>query len=179
MSKLRCHISISADGFVAGANQSEENPLGEGGERLHDWAVSLAAWRESHDKQGGEVNESTRIMEETLENDVFILTHHPREPVEMEGGTTYHFVTDGIERALERAKESADGQDVRLWGGAQVIQQYLAAGLLDELELHIVPVLLGDGARLFDNLGGAEIELEQVRAVEAPGVTHLKYRVMT
>jgi dihydrofolate reductase len=121
MSKLRCHISISADGFVAGPNQSEENPLGEGGERLHDWAVSLAAWRESHDKQGGKVNESTRIMEETLENvgagimgrnmfgpvgggdwgdeqwkgwwgddppyhnDVFILTRHPREPVEMEG----------------------------------------------------------------------------------------------
>ena len=112
-------------------------------------------------------------------NDVFILTHHPREPVEMEGGTTFHFVTDGIERALERAKESADGQDVRLWGGAQVIQQYLAAGLVNELELHIVPVLLGDGARLFDNVPGAEIELEQVRAVEAPGVTHLKYKVMT
>ncbi len=108
---------------------------------------------------------------------MFILTHHPRESVEMAGGTTFHFVTDGIERALERAKESANGQEVRLWGGAQVIQQYLAAGLLDELELNIVPVLLGDGARLFDNLGGAEIELEQVRAVEAPGVTHLKYRV--
>jgi dihydrofolate reductase len=215
MSKLRCHISISADGFVAGPNQSEENPLGEGGEQLHEWAVSLAAWRESHDKQGGEVNESTSIMEETLENvgagvmgrnmfgpvgggnwggeqwkgwwgddppyhnDVFILTHYPREPVEMEGGTMFHFVTDGIEQALGRAKESADDQDVRLWGGAEVIQEYLAAGLLDELELHIVPVLLGDGARLFDNLGGAEIELEQVRAVEAPGVTHLKYRVMT
>ena len=183
MSKLRSHISISADGFVAGPNQSEENPLGEGGERLHDWSVSLAAWRDAHDEQGGEVNESTRIMEETLENvgagvmgrnmfgpvgggdwgdeqwkgwwgdnppyhyPVFILTHHPREPVEMEGGTTYDFVTDGIERALERAKESAGGQDVTLWGGAQVIQQYLAAGLLDELELHIVPVLLGDGAR--------------------------------
>ena len=86
--------------------------------------------------------------------------------------------TDGIERALERAKESADGQDVRLWGGAQVIQQYLAAGLLDELELHIVPVLLGGGARLFDDLGGAGIKLEQVRAVEAPGVTHLTYRVI-
>src|SRR4051812_36291775 len=111
--------------------------------------------------------------------DVFIVTHHPRESVEMEGGTTFHFVTDGIERALERAKESADGQDVMLWGGAEVVNQYLAAGLLDELELHIAPVLLGDGARLFDNLGGAEIELEQVRAVEAPGVTHLKYRVMT
>ena len=213
MSKLRCHISISADGFVAGPNQSHENPLGEGGERLHDWVVALAAWREAHGKPGGEVNESSRIMEETLDNvgaavmgrnmfgppsggdwgdeqwkgwwgdnppyhyDVFVLTHHPREPVEMEGGTTFHFVTDGIERALERAKESAGGQDVGLWGGAQVINQYLAAGLLDELELHIVPVLLGGGARLFDNLGGAEIKLEQVRAVEAPGVTHVKYRV--
>jgi dihydrofolate reductase len=94
---------------------------------------------------------------------VFILTHHQREPVEMAGGTTFHFVTDGIERALERAKEAAGGRDVRIWGGAQVIQQYLAAGLLDELELHFVPVLLGGGARLFDNLGGAEIRLEQVR----------------
>jgi dihydrofolate reductase len=215
MSKLRCHISISADGFVAGPSQSEENPLGEGGERLHDWVVSLAAWREAHDKQGGEVNASSQIMEETLDNvgagimgrnmfgpvaggdwgdeqwkgwwgdnppyhyDVFIVTHHPREPVAMEGGTTYHFVTDGIERALEQAKESADGQDVMLWGGAQIINQYLAAGLLDELELHIVPVLLGGGARLFDNLGDAEVKLDQLRAVAAPGVTHVKYRLMS
>jgi dihydrofolate reductase len=214
MSKLRCHISISADGFVAGPNQSEENPLGEGGERLHDWIVPLAAWRESHDKQGGEVNASTRIVEESRGNvgagvmgrnmfgppgggdwdeewkgwwgddppyhyPVFILTHHPRDPVQMEGGTTFHFVTDGIESALEQARDAAGGKDIGLWGGAQVVNQYLAAGLLDELELHIAPVLLGDGARLFDNLGGAEIKLEQVRAVEAPGVTHLKYRVMT
>jgi dihydrofolate reductase len=214
MSRLRCHISISADGFVAGPNQSEENPLGEGGERLHDWAVSLAAWRAPHDKEGGEVNASSQVMQETLagvgagvmgrnmfgpvtggdwgdgqwkgwwgddppyHNDVFVLTHHPREPVEMRGGTTYHFVTDGIERALERAKASAGGRDVRLWGGAQVIQQYLAAGLLDELELHIAPVLLGGGARLFDDLGDAEVGLEQVRAVEAPGVAHVKYRVV-
>jgi dihydrofolate reductase len=214
MSRLRCHISISADGFVAGPNQSEENPLGEGGERLHDWAVSLAAWRAPHDKEGGEVNASSQVMQETLagvgagvmgrnmfgpvtggdwgdgqwkgwwgddppyHNDVFVLTHHPREPVEMQGGTTYHFATDGIERALERAKASAGGQDVRLWGGAQVIQQYLAARLLDELELHIAPVLLRGGARLFDDLGDAEVGLEQVRAVEAPGVTHVKYRVV-
>jgi dihydrofolate reductase len=214
MSKLRCHISISADGFVAGPNQSDENPLGEGGEGLHDWAVSLAAWREPHGMEGGEVNESTRIMQETLENvgagvmgrnmfgppsggdwgdgqwkgwwgddppyhnNVFVLTHHPREPLQMQGGTTFHFVTDGIERALERAKASAGGRDVRLWGGAEAIQQYLAAGLLDELELHVVPVLLGGGARLLDNLGGAPIGLEQVRAVAAPGVTHVKYRVV-
>ena len=109
--------------------------------------------------------------------DVIVVTHHPREPVEMKGGTTFHFVTDGIEPALERARNAAGGKDVMLWGGAQVVNQYLAAGLLDELELHIVPVLLGGGARLFDDLGGAEIQLEQIRAVEAPGVTHLKYRV--
>jgi dihydrofolate reductase len=214
MSKLRCHISISLDGFVAGPNQSEENPLGEGGERLHDWVVPLAAWREAHDKQGGEANASSRILEETLENvgaglmgrgmfgpvgggawdeqwtgwwgddppyhyPVFIVTHHPRDPVEMDGGTTYHFVTDGIESALDQARKAAGGKDVMLWGGANVVNQYLAAGLLDELELHVVPVLLGGGARLFDNLGDAEVQLEQVRAVEAPGVTHLTYRVMT
>jgi dihydrofolate reductase len=212
MSELRCHISISLDGFVAGPNQSEENPLGEGGERLHDWVVPLAAWRGSHAKQGGEVNPSTPVFEEAIENlgagvmgrnmfgpigggpwgdeqwtgwwgdeppyhyPVFILTHHPRESVEMKGGTTFHFVTDGIESALNQAKAAAGGKDVMLWGGAQVAQQYLAAGLLDVLELHVVPVVLGDGARLFDNLRDADVQLEQVRAVEAPGVTHLKYR---
>jgi dihydrofolate reductase len=112
-------------------------------------------------------------------NDVFIVTHYPRGPVEMDGGTRFHFVTDGIERALERAREAAGGEDVKLWGGAQVIKQYLLAGLLDELELHVVPVLLGGGARLFDNLGDEDVGLEQVRAVEAPGVAHLKYRVIT
>jgi dihydrofolate reductase len=96
----------------------------------------------------------------------------------MEGGTTFHFVTDGIESALDQAREAAGGKDVKLWGGGQVVQQYLAAGLLDELELHVVPVVLGDGARVFDNLGDADVQLEQVRAVEAPGVAHLKYRVV-
>jgi dihydrofolate reductase len=214
MGKLRCGISISLDGFVAGPNQSAESPLGEGGERLHDWAVQLAAWREAHGKHGGEVNESAQILGESRANvgaavmgrnmfgppgggpwderwtgwwgddppyhyPVFILTHHPRDPVEMKGGTTFHFVTDGIESALDRARDAAGGQDVMLWGGAQVVNEYLAAGLLDELELHVVPVLLGGGARLFDDLGTADVQLEQVRAVAAPGVTHLKYRVTT
>jgi dihydrofolate reductase len=211
MSKLRCHISISVDGFVAGPNQSKENPLGEGGESLHDWTVSLSAWREAHGKEGGEVNASSQVVEESRENigaslmgrnmfgpigggpwdeewkgwwgdnppyhhPVYVVTHHPREPVEMEGGTTFHFVTDGIESALEQAKEAAGGKDVMLWGGGQIIQQYLAAGLLDELELHIVPLVLGDGSRVFDNLRDANVQLEQVRAIEGPGVTHLKYR---
>jgi dihydrofolate reductase len=213
MSKLRCHISISLDGFVAGLNQSAENPLGEGGERLHEWVVSLAPWREAHGHRGGEVDESARIVEESRANigaavmgrnmfgpvgggpwadeqwkgwwgenppyhyPVFVLTHHARGPVAMEGGTTFHFVTDGIESALDQARKAAHGRDVMLWGGAQVVNEYLAAGLLDELELHLVPVLLGGGARLFDDLGDLDVRLEQVRAVEAPGVTHLKYRV--
>ena len=213
MSRLRCHISISLDGLVAGPNQSEEHPLGEGGEGLHDWVVKLAVWRQAHGLEGGEVTESTRVLEESLENvgaavmgrnmfgppsggawgdgewkgwwgdnppyhyPVFVVTHHPRDPLEMDGGTTFHFVTEGIEPALEQARKAAGGKDVMLWGGGQIVQQYLAAGLLDELELHVVPVLLGDGAHIFGDLGDAEVQLEQVRAVEAPGVTHLKYRV--
>ena len=215
MSKLRCHISISLDGFVAGPNQSLENPLGEGGERLHEWILALEAFRRSHSGlgEGGEVNESTPVVEESRANigasvmgrnmfgpvrgawgadqwtgwwgdnppyhhPVFVLTHHRRDPVEMKGGTTFYFVTDGIESALEQARKAAGGKDVMLWGGAQVVRQYLVAGLLDELELHVVPVLLGRGARLLDDLGDANVRLEQVRAVEAPGVTHLKYRVV-
>ncbi|MGE3284478.1 MAG: dihydrofolate reductase family protein [Pseudonocardia sp.] len=213
MSKLRCHISISLDGYVAGPNQSEENPLGEGGERLHDWVVPLATFRRAHGEPGGEVNASTPVFEESIANigaavmgrnmfgpigggpwgdekwtgwwgdnppyhyPVFVLTHHRREPVEMAGGTTFHFVTDGIESALERAMAAAGGKDVMLWGGGQVAGQYLAAGLLDELELNVVPVLLGGGSRLLDGLGDTDVRLEQVRAVEAPGVTHLKYRI--
>ena len=109
-------------------------------------------------------------------HDVFVVTHYPREPVPMEGGTTFHFVTEGLEPALARAKEAAGGKDVMLYGGGQIVGEYLAAGLLDELELHVSPVLLGGGSRIFDGLGGAGVELEQVRVLEAPGVTHLKYR---
>lgn len=213
MSKLRFEITMSLDGFVAGKNQSEENPLGVGGMQLHEWAFPLAVWREPHGLEGGEVNASTRVVEESLANigatvmgrnmfgggpgpwgddpwmgwwgedppfhrPVFVLTHHSRRPLELQGGKTFAFVTDGIESALEQARRAAGGRDVALAGGADVAQQYLAAGLIDEMEIHVVPVLLGDGARLFDNLGGATVKLEQVRAIEAPGVTHLKYGVV-
>lgn len=212
MSKLRCQISVSVDGYVAGPNQSEQEPLGEGGERLHDWVIELESWRRAHGKEGGEVNASTQVMDETLENigaavmgrnmfgpigggpwddewkgwwgdnppyhyPVFVITHHEREPLEMEGGTTFYFVTDGIEAALERAKEAAGNEDVGLWGGGGVINQYLAAGLLDELELHIAPVVLGGGSRLFEGVG-PDVQLDRVRVIEAPGVTHVKYRVL-
>jgi riboflavin biosynthesis pyrimidine reductase len=147
MSKLRCHISMSLDGFVAGPNQSAENPLGVGGEQLHDWVVPLAAFREAHGEQGG-----TPVFQEATAN---------------------------TGAALEQAKEAAGGKDVMLWGGGQVIGQYLAAGLLDELELHVVPLLLGGGSSPFADLTGTGVRLEQIRAVEAPGVTHLKYRTVT
>ena len=213
MAKLRFNIAMSLDGFIAGPNQSEENPLGEGGMQLHQWAFELAVWRKPHGREGGAVNASTAVVEETLENvgatvmgrnmfggdgpwgeepwdgwwgdnppfhtPVFILTHHAREPVEKDGGTTFIFVTDGIESALEQAKAAAGGKDVALGGGADVAQQYLKAGLIDEMRIHLVPVLLGDGARLFDNLGAAELGIECRRVVEAPGVTHLIYSLGT
>lgn len=106
-----------------------------------------------------------------------MLTHHGREPLAKEGGTTFTFVTDGIESALAQAKDAAGGRDVSLGGGADVAQQYLAAGLIDELQLNVVPVLLGEGTRLFDDLSASDVGLEQVQVVEAPGVVHLKYCV--
>jgi len=208
MSSLRAHITVSADGYVAGPNQSLENPLGEGGEALHEWAVALRAWRQAHGLEGGEVNASTAVMDESLtafgaeimgrgkfgggpgpwdeawrgwwgdeppfRMPVFVLTHHAREPLTL-SDTTFTFVTDGIESALDQARTAAAGKDVLIGGGADTINQYLAAGLVDELELHVVPLVLGGGARLFEGVG-PELRLEQVRAVEAPGVTHLKYR---
>ena len=212
MARLRFQISMSLDGFIAGPNQSEENPLGKGGEQLHEWVIGLEAWRKPHGLDGGEANASTDVIEDSLQNvgatvmgrnmfggegpwgddpwdgwwgdeppfhmPVFIVTHHARKPVAKEGGTTFTFVTDGIESALEQARAAAGGKDVALGGGANVAQQYLKAGLVDEMQIHLVPVILGAGARLFDTLGDAEIGLECIRVVEAPGVTHLTYRIV-
>jgi dihydrofolate reductase len=209
---LRFQVSMSVDGFIAGPNPSEEHPLGEGGMQLHEWVFKLEAWRKPHGREGGEVNASTAVVEEALDNigatlmgrnmfgggpgpwgedpwdgwwgddppfhtPVFVLTHHEREPLAKQGGTTFTFVTDGIESALEQAKEAAGGKDVALGGGASAAQQYLAAGLIDELQLNVVPVLLGAGTRLFEGIPGADVELEPVHVVETPDVTHLKYRV--
>jgi dihydrofolate reductase len=211
MSRLRFGISMSLDGFVAGRDQGAENPLGIGGERLHEWVVPLAAWRAPHGLEGGETNESTPVLEESLANigatimgrnmfggypgpwdekhpwtgwwgsnppfhhPVFVLTHHARERLELDGGTTFYFVTDGIEAALERARRAAGGKDVTLAGGAKAAQQYLAAGLVDEMEIHLVPTLLGGGERLFEGVGDTLHGLELVRTVAAPKVTHLKF----
>ena len=201
---------MSLDGFVAGPNQSLQEPLGIGGEGLHEWVVPLESWRRAHGKTGGEVNESTRVMEEELANigatimgrnmfgggpspwsktdpwngwwgrnppfhhPVFVLTHHAREPQVMEGGTRFTFVTEGIESALEQARRAAGGKDVALAGGAQAAQQYLKAGLVDEMQLHVVPTLLGGGERLFDNVDDMH-GLVLVETVAAPNVVHLKF----
>jgi dihydrofolate reductase len=212
MGIVRCHISMSLDGYVAGPNQSLDDPLGERGEELHEWAVELDRWREAHGKEGGVTNASSQVMDETIANvgaeimgrgkfgggpgpwpedpswdgwwgddppfhvPVFVLTHHEREPLEMQGGTTFHYVIDGPEAALERARAAAGDRDVTIGGGAKTINQYLRLGLLDELEIHVAPILLGSGSRLLEDVG--VLKLEQLRAVEAPGVTHLKYRVV-
>jgi dihydrofolate reductase len=211
MGKVRFEISMSLDGYVAGPDQTEDEPLGKGGEALHDWVVALEAWRKSHGHEGGEVNASTPVMEEQIEgfganlmgrnmfgggpgpwgddpwqgwwgdeppfhHPVFVITHHEREPLTL-SDTTFHFVTDGIASALDQAKEAAGDKDVKVSGGANIANQYLAAGQLDEVELHVVPILLGGGSRLFEDLGDANVKLEQNRVVEAPGVTHLRYAV--
>ena len=210
MSKLRLKLSMSLDGFVAGPDQSVKAPLGIGGERLHAWAFRLAAFRALLGLEGGEVNESTPVVEQWFVNigatvmgrnmfgghpgpwdtrdpwkgwwganppfhhPVFVLTHHPREPLALEGGTTFTFVTQGIAKALDLARQAAGGKDVSLGGGAQAAQQYLAAGLVDEMEISLVPTLLGAGERLFDNIGSDLHGLELVRTVTTPAVVHLK-----
>ena len=216
MAKLTLGISMSLDGFVAGPNQSLEHPLGEGGERLHEWAFPTASFRERHGRSGGETSVDNEVVEESVRNTgatvmgrrmfsggegpweddpnadawwgddppfhhpVFILTHHAREPVTKQGGTTFTFVTDGIEAALEQARAAAGDKDVAVGGGGNVAQQYLKAGLFDELQIHVVPLLLGDGVRLFENhLANTPGELECTRLIESPtGVAHLRYRVV-
>jgi dihydrofolate reductase len=212
MSKLRLSITMSLDGYVAGSDQAEENPLGIGGMALHEWVFPLEAFREMHGEIGGEINASSAVVGERRANigatimgrnmfgpirgpwpdqawrgwwgedppyhhPVFVLTHHSRESLAMEGGTSFHFVTDGIESALAQAKEAARGLDVWLAGGASVANQYLAARLVDEIDVSVAPVILGGGARLFEGIDPGTLALEQIRAIDAPGVTHIKYEV--
>ncbi len=210
MSSIRCQISISLDGYVAGPNQSIDNPIGEGGLRLHQWAFKTASWREQQGLEGGERSADSEVIDEVTEGvgayimgrkmfgggdgpwdetwtgwwgqdppyhaPVFVLTHHARDPLSMQGGTRFSFVTDGIGSALEQARAAAGDQDVAIAGGASAVQQYLAAGMLDELYLHIVPIILGAGERLLENVG--EPRLEPVKVVASPTVTHVKYRVV-
>ena len=207
---VTCQISISLDGFAAGPNQSLDNPLGEGGLRLHEWVFPTASWRRQEGQEGGEDSPDSDVAGEVAQGigayimgrnmfgagrgdwdaawrgwwgenppyhtPVFVLTHHLREPLTMEGGTTFNFVTDGIESALQQAQAAAGDQKVSIAGGASTVRQYLASGHLDELYLHIAPVVLGSGERLLEDVG--DPVLEPVKVVASPRVTHIKYRIV-
>jgi len=202
MGKVIVDLSMSLDGFITGPNDSIDLPLGEGGERLHDWIFSGSPERSGTSPRTSATGINRAIMVEAFrdtgatvmgrrwfdigekpwgddppfQTPVFVLTHQPRETI-TKGKTTFIFVTDGIESALEQAQAAAGKRDVDV-GAANVAQQYMKAGLVDEINIHLVPILLGDGVRLFNDLDKRQIELERTRIVIAPGVTHLRFRVV-
>lgn len=202
-------FSISVDGFAAGPGQSRAQPLGAGGERLHEWATATRTFRREHGMDGGVENADDALLaarlaglgatimgrnmfgpvrggwgdgewrgwwgdEPPFHHPVFVLTHHPRRSIEMAGGTTFHFVTDGPEAALARAVEAAGGRDVAVGGGAATIRAYMAAGLLDEVNLAVVPVALGAGEPLFDGLDLAAAGYEVADYTPTPAVAHMR-----
>ena len=209
-SKVKLHISMSLDGYVAGPDQGPEEPLGKGGLALHDWVGPTRTFLAMQGEEGGETgldddhfaaasaNVGAHIMGRNMfgpirgpwgaedwqgwwgpnppyHTPVFVLTSHEREPIEMDGGTTFHFVTDGIESALKQAKDAAGDRDVLIPGGARVANQYLQAGLVDEMQIHVAPLLLGSGARLFDGVEAGATGLESVSVVSSPAVAHLSF----
>ena len=209
MGLVTCRTAISLDGFTAGPNQSLENPVGEGGLRLHEWIFGTASWHRMQGESGGVDDDDSMVLDEVTgragayimgrnmfspgrgpwdpewkgwwgENPpyhvpVFVLTHHPRDPLPMLGGTTFYFVTEGTASALEQARKAAGDRNVEIAGGASTIRQYIKAGSLDELYLHIVPIVLGRGERLLEDVG--DPLLEPIKVVASPKVTHIKYRI--
>lgn len=197
-------MAISLDGYVAGTNVALDNPGGDGAEPLFEWIHNLASWRQRQGMTGGEENRDSELMREWFDATgavvmgrmmydtgeefwgdnppfrapVFVLTHRPRPTLVKEGGTIFTFVTDGIHSALDQAKAAAGDRNVDIAGGASTVQQYLREGLIDELQLHVVPALLGEGLRLFESPGGGRRNLEPVRVVDTPLATHLKYRFL-
>jgi dihydrofolate reductase len=196
MGMVFADISMSLDGFSAGSNDGPANPLGDHGTRIHQWFFGL-------DNEPGHAADS-RVMDEVtsrtgavilgrrmFENGLvpwsgvnpwaapaFVLAHEPRDPLIVDGQIQFTFVYNGIESALDQARSVAGDRDVIIAGGANIVQQFIRSGLLDEVQIHIVPVLLGAGIRLFDQLDARQGELECVRVVESPSVTHLKYRIV-
>jgi dihydrofolate reductase len=198
MGKVYVDITMSLDGFIAGPNDGPERGLGEGGERLHEWIFGLASWREPHGLEGGERNQDSDLLDEATQRSgavivgrrmfenargwgenppfhkpVFVVTHETREPEEKEGGTTFTFVA-GIESALEQAQAAAGDRDIAIGGGARTIQQFLRAGLLDDMQLHVAPLLLGRGVPLFGDLE-RPLEVSDLQAHASPAVAHLRF----
>ena len=164
MRKVTSEISMSLDGFITGPNVRVGNGMGDGGDRLHDWMfdVGFEPWGDPP----------------PFGMPVFVVTHEKREPLPMQGGTTYTFVTDGIAATLELARAAAGDKNVGIWGGASIVRQYLKAGLLDEMQIHLIPILLGNGIRLFEDLDPEGIELRRLSSIETPSATHFRFEVV-
>jgi dihydrofolate reductase len=204
MGTVHANIGMSLDGYVAGPNAGPHNALGDGGMLIHRWVFDLESWRERQGLDGGQANRDDEVVAERdartgayvmgrrmfdegevgwpdpppFRAPVFVLTRHARDPWVRQGGTTFTFVTDGIESAIEQATAAASDKDVQIAGGANAVQQSIKAGLLDELQIHLAPVLLGDGIRLFEQMGPEDVELEGTRVIDSPLVTHLRFRVV-
>ncbi len=207
MSKIIVDVAMSLDGFMAGDNRGPQNPLGDGGIAIHEWMFKQKGFYRSHgmeapnegleDGADGKLIEDImactgayimgkRMFEEGEANwpedlfkkDVYVLTNEVREPWVQKGSTTFYFINDGIESALEKAKRSANGQDIRIQGGGDTIQQFLNAGLVDEFTLHISPVFLGSGIRLFDKIDKEKYKFEIVDVTPSQLTTHIQYRVI-
>jgi dihydrofolate reductase len=204
MGIVTAHMSMSLDGCIAGPNAGAGNPLGDGGVLIQQWMFDLASFREMQGLSGGQTTKDDeelrqrfaptgavvmgrRMFDEgegpwgdypPFRMPVFVVTHEARDMLVKEGGTTFTFVTDGIQSALEQAKVAAGDKNVNIAGGADTVQQFIRAGLLDELEIHLAPLLFGEGIRLFDKIGPQHVELENMRVVASPKVTHLRFRVV-
>ena len=192
MSKVVCEISMSLDGFITGPNVRVGNGMGDGGDRLHDWMFGAKTTTDAKfvdDKYAstGAVVMGKRMFDVGFEPwgdpppfrmPVFVVTHEERDPLPMQGGTTYTFVTDGIEAALELARAAAADKNVGVWGGANIIRQYLKAGLLDEMQIQLIPILLGNGIRLFEGLDPEGIALRRASSIETPAATHFRFEVV-
>jgi dihydrofolate reductase len=192
VSKVYCDISMSLDGCITGPNVRIGNGLGDSGERLHDWMFDAKTEADAKIADEKTVSTGAVVLGKSMFDvgfepwgdpppfrmPVFIVTHEAREPLPMQGGTTYTFVSGGIEAALRLARAAAGDKNVGIWGGADIIRQYLQTGLVDELYLHIIPILLGDGIRLFEGLDAAGIELKKASTVDTPGATHFLFEVL-
>jgi dihydrofolate reductase len=205
MAKVFVDLGISLDGYIAGPNGGAKNPLGDNGLKIHEWMFNQKSFRDHLGMQGGETNNKDNDIIENIFNriganimgkkmfiegeanwpenapfhcPVYILTHQSREPWERPGGTTFYFTNENIESVLSKAKTAAGNKDVRISGGADAVRQYLNAGLVDELTLHVAPILLGKGVQLFEKIDNKKFSLEISEAISSPAVTHLFYNVI-
>lgn len=203
MSKVIFDMAVSIDGYTAGADPGPANPLGDNGTSLHTWMYPQKAFLSQMGMTGGEDGEENKLVEEVFARtgayimgkrmfeegevhwpedlykaDVYVLTHEAREPWKQKGSTTFYFINDGISSALAKAKQSAKGKDIRIQGGANVVRQFLNAGLIDECIIHVSPVVLGSGTRLFDELDKNAFRLEILETITSRLVTHTRYKVL-